>query len=116
MYRYGGAGDPVYARLYLQGGQLKQVFGFTEADGSGAPREIVPQAGDTFTVLEKWMDLGANGQVAKVATQEGGTLTFGDQPFTWKELDAAAGEYMVGFIVEDLDGNTQQTYAPITVE
>jgi len=39
------------------------------------------------------------------STEAGGTLTFRDQMFTYKELDAAAGEYLVGLIAEDLDGN-----------
>jgi hypothetical protein len=48
--------------------------------------------------------------------QEGGTLTFGRQPFTWKTLDAAAGQYMVGFVVEDLDGTRQQSLTRIIVK
>ena len=50
------------------------------------------------------------------ASQEGGTLTFGDQMFTWVELDAAQGEYVVGFIVEDLDGNAYPVYGRVRVE
>jgi hypothetical protein len=42
-------------------------------------------------------------------------LTFSDQMFTWEELDAAAGPYVVGFVVEDLDGNATQSIAQITV-
>ncbi len=42
-------------------------------------------------------------------------LTFGDQMFRWKELDAAAGQYVVGFIVEDLDGNQTPVYTTVTV-
>jgi hypothetical protein len=30
-------------------------------------------------------------------------------------LDAAAGQYVVGFIIEDLDGKSQVVYQPITV-
>jgi hypothetical protein len=80
-----------------------------------APREIYPQTGDTFTVLDKWMDLDAQGKVVRRTTQKGGTLTFGTQMFTWKELDAAAGDYIVGFIAEDLDGNSQQVSKTVTV-
>ena len=82
----------------------------------GAPREIIPQVGDTFTVLEKWMDMDEHGKVVKVTMQEGDTLTFGEQPFEWEELDAAPGEYIVGFIVEDLDGNSFPVYTQVTVK
>ena len=49
------------------------------------------------------------------ATQQGQTLTFGDQMFTWEDLDAAAGEYIVGFIVEDLDGNATPVFTQVSV-
>jgi hypothetical protein len=35
--------------------------------------------------------------------------------FTWEVMDAAAGQYVVGFIIEDMDGNSQVIYKPITV-
>ena len=97
-------------------GVLTQVFGFTGEGATGAPREITPSPGDTFTVLQKWMDLDQNGKVSQTVTQEGDTLTFGDQMFTWKELDAAVGTYIVGFIVADLDGKSTEVYTQVTVE
>jgi hypothetical protein len=122
IYTYASGGESRYARLYFRDGLLRQVFGFTGQDGqavqdgTGAPREIFPQSGDTFTLLEKWLDLDAQGNVTQVVRQPGGTLTFGDQMFTWEELDAAVGDYVVGFIAEDLDGNTYEAYASLSVE
>jgi hypothetical protein len=49
-------------------------------------------------------------------TEEGPTLTFEKQPFTWEELLAPSGEYLVGFIAEDLDGNSYEEAVVITVE
>jgi hypothetical protein len=115
-YTYAQDGETRHARLYFSDGMLRQVFGFTGEGGVGAPREIIPQNGDSFTVLQKWMDLDGQGKVVQTATQAGGTLVFGDQMFTWEELDAAAGEYIVGFIVEDLDGNANEVYEKVTVE
>ncbi len=115
-YTYAQDGETRHARLYFSDGVLRQVFGFTGEGGVGAPREIIPQNGDSFTVLQKWMDLDGQGKVVQTATQAGGTLVFGDQMFTWEELDAAAGEYIVGFIVEDLDGNANEVYERVTVE
>jgi len=110
------SGEQRYARLYFANGALQQVFGF-EGDGTaGSPREIVPQTGDSFTVLESWMDLNAQGQVVETVQQEGGTLTFGSTMFTWETLYASAGDYIVGFLVEDLDGNSQAVYTGITVK
>lgn len=118
VYTYTEDGESRHARLYFRDGQLRQVFGFTgeQADGTGAPREIIPQPGDTFTVLEKWLDVDASGQAVQAASQQGGTLTFGNQMFEWLELDAAVGDYVVGFIVEDMDGNTTAAYQRVAVE
>ena len=116
VYTYADDGESRPARLYFRDGVLRQVFGFTGTDETSAPREITPQTGDTFTIQERWLDLDANGAVTGAATQAGETLTFSDQPFTWQEQDAAAGEYIVGFIVEDLDGNKTQVYERVTVE
>jgi hypothetical protein len=116
IYTYAQDGETRHARLYFSDGVLRQVFGFTGESGVGAPREIIPQAGDSFTVLQRWMDLDQQGKVVQTASQEGGTLVFGDQMFTWEELDAAPGEYIVGFIIEDLDGNAYEVYERVTVE
>jgi hypothetical protein len=115
IYTFASSGEQRYARLYFRDALLRQVFGFTGEDGTGAPREITPQRGDTFTILEKWTDLDAQGKVTEVVQQEGETLTFGEQMFTWTQLYAAAGEYIVGYIVEDLDGNSQASYVQVTV-
>jgi hypothetical protein len=116
VYTYADGGESRSARLYFSDGIMRQAFGFTAEGGTGAPREIIPQPGDTFTVAQKWLDLDQNGKVVQTATQAGGTLTFGDQAFTWEELDAAPGEYIVGFIVQDLDGKAHEAYTRVTVE
>jgi len=116
IYTFADGGEQRYARLYFSNGTLRQVFGFTGEGGTGSPREITPQSGDTFTILEKWMDLDAQGNATQSAQQAGETLTFGDQMFTWEQLYAAPGQYIVGFIVEDLDGNSKTSYAEVTVQ
>lgn len=114
IYGYGD-GETRVARLLFKDGVLQQVYGFTNADGTGGPREIVPQAGDTFTISERWLDLDSSGNISEVVTVEAGTLTFTDQTLIWVDLDAAAGDYVVGFIVEDFDGNQFPRYTQITV-
>jgi hypothetical protein len=71
-----------------------------------ARHETIPQSSDTFTVLKKWLAVDGQGNVVRSARQEGGTLTFRDQMFAWEDLDAAVVDYVVGFVVEDLDGST----------
>jgi hypothetical protein len=116
VYTYADGGESRYARMYFSDGLLLHTFGFTGEGGAGAPREIIPQPGDSFTVLERWLDLDARGSVVQESAQTGGTLVFGDQNFVWEEMYAAAGDYIVGFIVEDLDGNPYQVYEQVRVE
>jgi len=116
IYTYGDGRESRYARLYFSDGTLRHVYGFTGNGGTGSPREIIPAAGDSFTVLEKWMDLDSQGRITQVVRQEGDTLTFNDQTFSWLAFDAAVGDYVIGFIVEDLDGNITESYQKIRVE
>jgi hypothetical protein len=117
VYTYAD-GEKRFARLYFNNetGTLQQVFGYTDKDFNGGAREILPQPGDKFTVLEKWFDLDASGKMTGVVSELGGTVTFGDSPLEWRELDAPAGEYQVGFVVQDLDGKSQPVYTTILVK
>ena len=114
IYTFADSAQPVDAQLYFQNGNLVQVFGITGNNDTGAPREITPQPGDTFTLLDKWIDDPTGN--AQVVYQNGSTLTFGIEPFKWEQLFAAQGDYVVGFIIEDLDGNQYPVYTQITVQ
>ena len=114
IYAFADGGDSVNARLLFQNGNLVQVFGVTGDNDTGAPREITPQPGDTFTLLDKWLNINSSGS-AEAEYLQGKTFTFGAQPFKWEQLYAAAGDYVVGFIIEDLDGNQYPVYTQITV-
>lgn len=115
-FTYADSGDSQPARLYFANGLLQRVVIFTGSDQASAPREIVPSVGDTFTISEKWLDLDRQGNVTATSYQDGKTLTFSEAGFTWQELYAAAGDYIIGFIVEDLDGNSVASYEQIQVE
>jgi hypothetical protein len=108
-------GAPGFSRLNFHNGELVSVYGISGQGDTGAPRQITPQPGATFTLLENWLDLNTDGSVKESVTQQGETLTFGGQPFEWKEQSAAAGEYIVGFRIADMDGKTTEAYTQITV-
>jgi hypothetical protein len=91
------------------------VLGFTGVDGGGAPRQIVPEPGDMFTLIDQVGYFEENDE-ATFSYEEGATLTFGAQPLQWEELPAPPGEYFVGFVVEDLDGNIYEDRVSVTVE
>jgi hypothetical protein len=117
-FTFYNTGDTLDARLYFQNGSLISVYGFSggQEQVAGAPHEITPQAGDRFTLHEKWLDLDAKGQVVEESSQPGGTLTFGADPFVWEVLQAAPGEYVIGFMIEDLDGKTYPVFTQVFVQ
>jgi hypothetical protein len=115
-YTFADTGEQKYAQLLFMDGKLTQVFGYQGADDTGAPAEITPSNGDTFTIMQKWMDLDTSGYVTQEVDVPGDTLTFNrDSVFTWSAVYAPAGDYLVGFKVADLDGNTSQSFAAITL-
>jgi hypothetical protein len=117
IYTYASSGDQLNARLNFRDGKLVSVFGITGQGDTGAPHQILPQTGDTFAIQEKWFDLDAQGNVQKTAYQAGSTtLTFNGRPFTWQETYAAAGDYILGFNVTDLDGNSREVYSQVQVK
>lgn len=116
VYTFSDSGQEVNARLNFRNSQLVSVFGITGQGDTGAPREIIPQKGDTFTIFEKWMDLNSDGSVKETVMKRGEAMTFGDTQFRWVEQYAAAGDYVVGFVITDLDGNSTEAYTSITVK
>jgi len=111
-------GEKRYARLLFSNktGRLEQVFGYADSSFVGSPAEITPAVGDKFTVLQKWFDLDSKGRIVKLAMQPGKTITFGQWPLEWEEMNPPSGTFVLGFIVEDLDGNRQAAYVPVRVK
>jgi hypothetical protein len=116
-YTFADSGEQKYAQLLFMNGKLTQVIGYQGQNDTGAPAEITPTEGDTFTILQKWMDLDSSGNVTQIVEVPGDILTFGNgSVFTWSAVYAPAGEFLVGFMVADLDGNTSQSFTRITMQ
>ncbi len=113
IYTFVASGESRYARLYFSNGQLQQVFTFTDEGQTGAPREVIPQTGDQVTLIQTWLE--QSGNAYRQVTEQGETLTFGAETLTWQELYASAGQYVLGFVVSDLDGNQQQVFGTLRV-
>ena len=117
IYTFVDSGESQNAFINFRNGEMVSVYGITGTADTGAPREITPQSGDTFTLLDKWLQLDANGNVTDTELLESETvLQFRNQAFTWEESYAAAGNYIIGFIVTDLDGNSQQVLTQVVVQ
>jgi hypothetical protein len=93
---------------------MQSIFGFNGENGSGAPREITPQAGDTFTITEEWLDFDQNPD-GEFVDYIGGTMTFGDNRFEMVPYYAYSGDYTLGIVVTDLNGNSVTEFVEVTV-
>jgi hypothetical protein len=114
-YVFVDGSEPVYAKLFFREGELTQVYGYVGSNDLGAPREITPQYGDQFVVWEQGIDLHEDVTDDEV-TRDGGVLTFGDELFWIETIPAPSGTYIVGFIAEDLDGETYAEFEALFVE
>lgn len=115
-YRPAG-GEPRFAKIYFRDDKMTEIFGFTGSitQALGAPRQILPQPGDQFTVLEKGDDLNLGDAGREKYIREASTLIFTGEPFTLVTTPAPSGNYVVGIIAEDLDGNTYEQYEGLFV-
>ncbi len=109
------SGKERYAIMYYDGNlTYKSLFGFSGENGTGAPRAITPRAGDTFTILEQWIEADEDGNEV-VNEYPGETLTFRGKPFEVIAYEGYAGEYSLSITATDLNGNEVTEYAAVTV-
>ena len=62
------------------------------------------------------MEKDTSGNIVDIVSEEGEKIVFGDTAFEWEQVYAPDGEYLLGFLVSDLDGNVTQSYARVRVE
>ena len=115
IYTFADSGKEREATMYFDGAlEFKSIFGFSGANGNGAPGKSRRKRVTQFTIYEEWVETDDDGN--EVNNQYlGDTLTFSGQPFTVTAYDAYPGEYSVAITVEDLNGNTMSEYANVTV-
>ena len=115
VYTFAASGKEIDAIIRFSGdSKIRSIFGFNGEGGSGAPREITPKAGDTFTIVEEWLDFDVNPD-GEFVDYLGGTMTFGEQDFEMVAYYAYSGDYVLGIIVEDLNGNRTEEFVYVTV-
>ena len=115
IYTFADSQDERYALIHFDGDlNYKYIFGYSDLDGTGAPREITPREGDYFTILEQRYVVDDAGEWI-ISEQLGDTLTFYGEPFTVTAYEGYPGEYSLGIIVEDLLGNSIAEYTTVYV-
>jgi hypothetical protein len=115
-YTFVDTGTEIDAQIDFNGnGEMVSVWGYSAdaVSGVGTWHELTPRTGDTFTITDQYLEF--TNPDGEFVDYEGGTMTFGDQPFTIRPYDALTGDYVIGIGVEDLDGNITWEYADVTV-
>lgn len=117
IYKFANGESDRFATLYFDGeGGLVQVMGFSTTNPVGPQHEITPEKGDQFSILHQYIPMTDTGGETETVYKEAGRLTFGDTPWTWEEHEAAKGQYLIGIIAEDQDGNSYAEYVAVTAE
>lgn len=86
-----------------------KLYGTAEG---GAPFEVTPAPGDTFTPY--WSMIDAEGNF--VYAPAGEYLTFGAEPFTFTYAPAESGIYELSLLIEDYAGNTQISTSLVSID
>jgi len=122
-YNFADGSPSRYAKLYFRDAdddgsiEMTQVYGYAGkviTNSVGAPREIYPQPGDSFTVIYTGDD-NREGATDPVYRQLGETITFTTTPFVIEETPAPSGNYVVGVIAEDINGQRYEEYSQLFV-
>jgi hypothetical protein len=116
IYHFADGSADRRATLFFRDGVLVRAITFTgpATSSAGAPWEVRPKAGDSVTLLQRGYNLSDESE-EELYSREAGTLTFGDEPLFIEETPAPSGNYVVGVIAEDLDGNSYEAYEIVFV-
>ena len=96
-------------------GTLQHIWAFDKGSGDNPrPRELKPRAGDTFT--PDILSYATQSDNVEEQTTPGTPITFGAEPLSAFEGDAPGGEYVIGLLVENTNGDISDQYADVTVD
>lgn len=116
IYHFADGSEDRRATLFFRDGVLVRAITFTgpATSSAGAPWEVKPKVGDSVTLLQRGYDLSGDNE-DELYSREAGTLVFGEDPLFLEQTPAPSGNYVVGVIAEDLDGNTYESYEIVFV-
>lgn len=104
---------PVDARFYFDAsGNFLYAYAFPDNDNNGAsnPVEITPQPGDHFTDYVQYYTYDSNDEPIYDYVLSDDVFTWGEQGFSFYSSYPADGQYAVGIIAYDFDGNFVANY------
>ena len=113
QYSDAPSNTPVDARFYFDAsGNFLYAYAFPDADSNGAsnPVEITPQPGDHFTDYVQYYTYDSNNEPIYDYVLSDDVFTWGEQGFSFYSSYPVDGQYAVGIIAYDFDGNFVANY------
>jgi hypothetical protein len=117
QYTDARSGEPVEASLFFDAdGNFLSAYAYLDSDNNGTstPVEITPQNGDTFTDYVQYYTYDANDEPIFNYELSDDVFTWGDQGFSFYASYPETGDYAVGIVAYDFDGNFVASYETIT--
>jgi hypothetical protein len=97
-------------------GKTTDVIAYAEQGFASTPHALTLKQDDRFAPFVQILTAPADENSAWQVTRGLSTaLTYRGQPLSWTTEALMPGEYLVGALVQDLDGNLTRKYAPLTV-
>jgi hypothetical protein len=116
LYTPAGGAAPLRAGFtFDSAGGTKRILAYKEQGGRSTPRALTPKQGDRFSPFVQVLTPPAEGGDWEVATALSGPLTFRDERFRVVTETPMAGDYLVGLLVQDLDGRLTRKYVPLAI-
>lgn len=97
-------------------GETKNLVLFKEAGIGSAPHALTPNPNDKFSPFVQTFHLPTEeNPIWHVETALSTQLTFSGHKLRWAIQPPLPGDYLVGLLVQDLDGGFIRKYAPLTI-
>jgi hypothetical protein len=101
---------------FTEAGEIKTVTAFKEQRGPALPHELSFKSGDTFTpFVQIYTPPAEENKNWETKMALSNPLTFGDQSFRCQAEAPMPGEYLIGILVQDLDGGLARKYVPLKI-
>ncbi len=98
-------------------GEVTSMLIYKERGGRSAPHALTISSGDQFSPFVQILTCSNNEKPVWQVTRGISTgLTWRDEGFRWTEETPIPGEYLLGLVVQDLDGLRTRQYAPFTLD
>ena len=118
--QYTSAEGQYRARILFDGdGNIKEILAFKEQKMKSLPHALTPKPGDTFAPFVQVLTpsiSAAENEKWESATALSTPLTFSDRPFQLITEAPMPAEYLVGILIQDLDGGFTRKYVPLTIK